>query len=262
MNKSSSLPSFKCKWPLEIKAEDFTVKIAKSAEDMQKAQKLRHKIFLEEGLGRTHDSGLEFDEYDDYADHLMIINNATDEAVGTYRLIHSSHSSRFYSQTEFTLDSFLKIDGAKLEMGRACTHMDFRNGRTMDLLWQGLSRYITLSQTRYLFGCSSVKSTDPTFMFSMIKSLAKNGQLKWDYEIHPLPEFDWPHSQKWFDEAQPLPGYSKELPPLLRSYLNAGSFVYGLPAYDKDFLCFDLLTILDLRQLNKKFQSRYNPGGA
>ncbi len=261
MSNSSSLPSFKAKWPLQIQAEDFTVKIAESAEDMIKAQKLRHKIFLEEGLGLTHDSGLDFDEYDNFADHLMILNNSTGEAVGTYRLIHSSHTSKFYSQTEFYLDPFLKIEGAKLEMGRACTHMDFRNGRTMDLLWQGLSRYITLSQTRYLFGCSSVKTTDPIFMFSMMKSLSKNEQLKWDHQIHPLPAFDWPESQKYFTDAEPLTGYTKALPPLLRSYLNAGSFVYGLPAYDKDFLCFDLLTILDLRQLNKKFQARYNPDG-
>ncbi len=254
------LPSdFKAKWNLQIEAEDFIVKIAETSEDMAKALKLRHKIFLEEGLGKTHDSGFDFDEYDEFADHLIIINKQTDEAVGTYRLIHSRHAPRFYSQGEFFLDEFLKVDAPKLEMGRACTHMEFRNGRTMDLLWQGLSRYITISQTRYLFGCSSVKTTDPTYMFSMMKSLSLNEQLKWDYNVHPVESFDWPQSRALFDRAEPMKGYTKELPPLLRSYLNAGSFVYGLPAYDKDFLCFDLLTILDLRQLNKKFQARYNP---
>lgn len=249
----------RAKWDVTIDAEDFLVKIATTNEDITKAQKLRHKIFLEEGLGKTHDSGLDFDDYDQLADHLMIINKETGEAVGTYRLIHSSNSSQFYSQSEFYLDDFLKIDGPKLEMGRACTHMDFRNGRTMDLLWQGLSRYISLSNTRFLFGCSSVKTTDAQQMFSLMKSLEQNEQLKWDFNIHPLPIFDWPNSRELFSKSQPLPGYSKELPPLLRSYLNAGSFVYGLPAYDKDFLCFDLLTILDLRNLNKKFKARYNP---
>jgi putative hemolysin len=255
----SDTPEFKSKWNLQIEAEDFLVKIAESSEDRTKAQKLRHLIFLEEGLGQTHDSGLDFDEFDNSADHLMIIDKKTNEAVGTYRLLHSSHTTKFYSQGEFYLDEFLKIEGPKLEMGRACTHMNYRNGRTMDLLWQGLSRYITLSQTRYLFGCSSVKTTDPAYMFSMMKGLAANEQLKWDFNIHPVPAFDWPHSRSLFESALPMKGHTKELPPLLRSYLNAGSFVYGLPAYDKDFLCFDLLTILDLRQLNKKFQSRYNP---
>ncbi len=253
-----STPYFKPKWNLAIEADDFVVKIADSLEDLEKAQKLRHKIFLEEGLGQVHETGLEFDAFDSIADHLMIIDRRSGDAVGTYRLIHSSEAPRFYSQSEFFLDEFLQIEGAKLEMGRACTHMDFRTGRTMDLLWQGLSLYISLSKTRYLFGCSSVKTTDGLYMFSMIKSLADKEQLKMDYNIYPLPEFRWPNAQAIFDTAPPLKGYTKELPPLLRSYLNAGSFVYGFPAYDKDFLCFDLFTILDLQRLNKKFQTRYN----
>jgi putative hemolysin len=251
-------PYFKAKWSLKIEADDFIVKTAESQEDIEKAQKLRHKIFLEEGLGQSHATGLDFDAFDSIADHLMIIDKKSGDAVGTYRLIHSSEAPKFYSQSEFYLDEFLQIDGAKLEMGRACTHMDFRNGRTMDLLWQGLSLYISLSKTRYLFGCSSVKTTDGLFMFSMIKSLSENQQLKWDFNVYPLAEFQWPNAQAIFNTAAPLKGYTKELPPLLRSYLNAGSFVYGLPAYDKDFLCFDLFTILDLQKLNKKFQARYN----
>jgi putative hemolysin len=258
MTRTSPL-EFKAKWTLKVEADDFIVKIAETAEDRTKAQRLRHLIFLEEGLGQTHDSGLDFDEFDSFADHLMIIDKKSTEVVGTYRLLHSSHAPKFYSQGEFYLDEFLKIDGPKLEMGRACTHMNFRNGRTMDLLWQGLSRYITLSQTRYLFGCSSVKTTDPVYMFSMMKGLSNHDQLKWDHNIHPVESFNWPQSRELFESAEPMKAHTKELPPLLRSYLNAGSNVYGLPAYDKDFSCFDLLTILDLRQLNKKFQARYNP---
>ena len=44
---------------------------------------------------------------------------------------------------------------------------------------------------------------------------------------------------------------------LLRSYLAAGAKVYGWPALDRDFACTDLLTILDWRQLNPRFQSRF-----
>lgn len=251
----------KAKFPLFIENDDFDIKIATTLEDIQKAQSLRHQVFLQEGLGITHETGLDFDDFDNIADHLMIIEKSTGKAVGTYRLISSQISQKFYSQGEFHLDQFLKIDGIKLEMGRACTHADYRNGRTMDLLWQGLSTYIALTKTRYLFGCSSFNTTDPTYMFSIIKSLHRDEKLKLSYDIHPVESFDWPGSNDLFLKAEPMNGYSKELPPLLRSYLNAGSFVYGLPAYDKDFLCFDLLTILDLNELNKKFQTRYEPAG-
>lgn len=250
---------YKAKFPFTIENDDFDIKIASTIEDIRKAQALRHLVFLEEGLGKSHETGLDFDDYDKIADHLMIIEKSSGKAVGTYRLITTLFSTQFYSQSEFKLDNFLKTEGTKLEMGRACTHPDYRNGRTMDLLWQGISKYIQLSKTRYLFGCSSFMTTDSKLMFAIMKSLEKDEKLKLDYSIHPQPDYYWPNSEAIFAEAEPIPGYTKLLPPLLRSYLNAGSFVYGLPAYDKDFLCFDLFTILDLRQLNKKFAARFGP---
>lgn len=253
------LNSHRCKYPFEIDTEDFLIKTAQTIEDIHNAQRLRHKIFLEEGLGKSHETGLDFDEYDAIADHLMIIDKKTNEAVGTYRLICSRFSEKFYSQSEFALDEFLKIDGTKLEMGRACTHSNYRNGRTMDLLWEGLSKYIMLCKTRFLFGCSSVDSTDNTYIFSLIKSLATHDKLKWDHNIHPINQYAVPNSQQLFDQAPAMPGYTKELPPLLRSYLHAGSFVYGMPAFDEPFACYDLLTILDLQALTKKFKERYLP---
>lgn len=253
------LNSHSCKFPFEIDADDFLIKTAQSTEDIKNAQRLRHQIFLEEGLGKSHETGLDFDDYDAIADHLMIIDKQTMNAVGTYRLICSKFSQTYYSQSEFHLDGFLQSEGTKLEMGRACTHSAFRNGRTMDLLWQGLSQYIMLCQTRYLFGCSSVDSTDPFYVFSLLKSLQQNEKLKFDFNIHPIKQYVVPNSDQQLLRAAPLPSHTKELPPLLRSYLHAGSFIYGMPAYDEPFQCFDLMTILDLQTLTKKFKERYLP---
>jgi putative hemolysin len=256
------LSAFKAKNPFTITNEDFVIRIAESPEDIRKTQKLRHDIFLEEWQGKRHETGLDYDEYDAIADHLMIIDRKNDELVGTYRVIHSSFSKIFYSQTEFHLDEFLNtVDGGKLEMGRGCTHADYRNGRTMDLLWQGLAKYITMTKTRYLFGCSSVTTSDPKVMFSMLKGIQNRDELKLDYNIHPVPKYTWPDDKKILEASAPMEGFSKQLPPLLRSYLNAGSFVYGMPAWDADFNCFDLFTILDLTALDKRFYARYAPEG-
>lgn len=254
----STNAEYQPKFTFQIETENFLIKVAETEKDIKKAQKLRHEIFLEEGLGRSHETGLDFDDYDQVADHLMIIDKRSNNAVGTYRLINSQFSNIFYSQNEFHLDDFLKTPGAKLEMGRACTHSQYRNGHTMDLLWQGLSKYITISKTRYLFGCSSVNTTNPKVMFSLLKSLHQKEQLKMQHSIYPIGKYKWPDDVNLFKKAEPLPGYVKELPPLLRSYLHAGSNVYGMPAFDEDFACFDLFTILDLTKLNKKFQARYN----
>ncbi len=257
----SSLEKFSPKIIFSIESDGFIIKTASSVEDLKLALRLRHKVFLEEGLNRTHETGLEFDSFDQKADHLMIINKATQQAVGTYRLIHSDFANVFYSQSEFILDDFLNLEGSKLEMGRACTDAEHRTGRTMDLLWQGLSRYIRESRTRFLFGCSSVKSTDPAFIFSIVRSLHEKGSINFDLNVTTTPDYTFPNAQKNFDEAAVDPGVLRTLPPLLRSYLHAGSQVYGFPALDVDFACADLLTILDLTKLNKKFAERYNPLG-
>ena len=50
---------------------------------------------------------------------------------------------------------------------------------------------------------------------------------------------------------------SIEIPPLLLSYLRAGSKVYGKPALDKDFGCIDFMTILNLKDLTRFYKKRY-----
>lgn len=257
---SIDLNLYKPHMPFTILTEDFMIKIAESPEDIRAAQKLRHDIFLEEWQGKVHETGLDFDDYDAIADHLMIVDRKNGLLVGTYRLICSTFSKKFYSQNEFHLDEFLEnAVGNKLEMGRACTHKDYRNGRTMDLLWQGLSQYIAMTHTRYLFGCSSVTTSDPNIMFPMLRAIYEKDQLKFEFNIKPEPEYEWENAEKLFEHALPLDGYAKQLPPLLRSYLHAGSFIYGMPAYDKDFSCFDLFTVLKLTTLNKRFYSRFEP---
>ncbi len=258
---AANLSKFSPKILFSMEADGFEIKTAKNVDDLKLALQLRHAVFLEEGLNRRHVTGMEFDTYDHRADHLMIINKEKGYAVGTYRLIHSDFSDIFYSQGEFLMDEFLNQEGSKLELGRACTHADYRTGRTMDLLWQGLSRYIRESNTRFLFGCSSVKSIDPEVIFSVIRSLDAKGNWSRDFNIEPTPNFQFKDPEKYIAEAEVDAKILRTLPPLLRSYLHAGSQVYGLPALDKDFACADLFTILDLNKLNKKFAERYNPLG-
>lgn len=257
----AALERFAPKIIFSLESDGFIIKTACNIEDLKLALKLRHDVFLEEGLNRVHETGLEFDSFDHRADHLMIIEKEKGFAVGTYRLIHSDFSQIFYSQGEFLLDDFLNLPGSKLELGRACTHADYRTGRTMDLLWQGLSQYIRQTQTRYLFGCSSVNSTDPAVVFSIVKSLDAKGSLNQDLNIEPTAKYTFKDAEQHFQKAEVDPKVIRILPPLLRSYLHAGSQVYGYPALDEDFACADLLTILDLTKLNKKFAERYQPLG-
>lgn len=154
------------------------------------------------------------------------------------------------------MDSFLKIPGIKLELGRACIHPTYRNGTVIDLLWKGIARYIQITNSRYLFGCSSVKMTDVGLVSEFNSYLKSNGFSVADYGIRPTKSFMMEgliEDKKYSDDIK------KYLPPLLRSYLQAGALVYGNPAYDKDFKCIDMLTILDTKNIKFSYAKRYFP---
>ncbi|MCJ8276118.1 MAG: hypothetical protein HRT44_12230, partial [Bdellovibrionales bacterium] len=120
-------------------------------------------------------------------------------------------------------------------------------------------RYISETGTRYLFGCSSIDSTDPKEVFKVVKSLEAKNNVSYEFKINPTDKYTFDQPESHLESAKPDPKILRSLPPLLRSYLHAGSKVHGFPALDEDFKCADLFTILDLRQLNKKFAERYNP---
>ncbi|NJL25918.1 MAG: GNAT family N-acetyltransferase [Calothrix sp. SM1_5_4] len=242
---------------VRYETEDFLVTTAGSGRDLLQALELRHEIFIEEWQGRREPSGLDVDEYDFRADHLIIIDKSASALVGTYRLLSSHFTHDFYSSSEFRLGRFLSGPEVKLEMGRACIRAGFRTGVTIDLLWRGLVQYILKTNTRFLFGCSSVRSTDAALVSSLYRTMAEEGRWSDEYAIRPTRDYEFPG---FAAEAASVLGAAERrewMPPLLRSYLNAGAKVYGAPALDREFECVDLLTILDWRALNPRFHARF-----
>lgn len=253
---------FKGKASIRYESEDFLVKTAESGPELLKVLQLRHDIFVKEWQGRKTYHGLDVDEYDFAGDHLMIIDKASGDVVGTYRLLCSKFTDRFYSQSEFNMSEFLIWPVVKLELGRACVHPLYRDGRIIDLLWKGLTRYIDEVEARYLFGCASLKSTDAKTIASVYKDLMKKEVWKDDFNIRATPKYSFKDFS--FELGEDLnPREVRDLmPPLLRSYLHAGAFVFGEPALDKQFACVDIFTVLDMNCLNPKFRQRFFQQGS
>lgn len=241
--------------------DDFLVTTARSGVELLKILELRHHVFIEEWQGRRAYHGLDVDNYDFSADHLMIVDKRINEVIGTYRLLSSHFTEDFYSSSEFHIEPFLRTPGVKLEMGRACVHPSHRDGNTIDLLWKGLTQYILRTNTEYLFGCSSIKSMDALLISRLYQTLNETGQWSDEHHIRPTNEYIFPGFQP-IGAAALTPSERREwLPPLLRSYLHAGALVLGWPALDREFACTDLLTVLDWKRLNPKFQSRFMAKG-
>ena len=260
------LRSFEAKIPLYIETKRYIVKTVASSYELEKVLKLRYKVFHNEFRKRKIPFGIDLDRFDFICDHLVIIDVATKELIGTYRIISSEFSQDFYSASEFDISEILAKEGIKLELGRACIHKDFRNGAVLSILWRGLMQYAAFAKADYLFGCASVKTTD-IFESCLLYHYFKQNNL-----FHP-------NIRTLTTEAYTMPGFTSSfefveincenfnegravelLPPLLRLYFRAGAKICGIPALDREFKCIDFLTVLKIDDLSDSYLRKYGAG--
>jgi putative hemolysin len=234
---------------MKIESSRYLIKTVDQFSELEEVFRLRSEIFSEEYGRNPPVSGLDVDRFDLTCDHLIIVCRKSNQIVGTYRVLCSSFTNHFYSETEFEMEEYLSAPGTKLELGRACITKEHRNGATLALLWKGIMQYASLSGARYLFGCSSVKLNSHSQAEHFKKVLESNGNTSADWNIQPKPQYQFVSTQ---DTAEEI-----EIPPLLRCYLKAGAKVYGFPAYDAEFNCSDFLTIIDLEQMSNAYEKRF-----
>ena len=249
-----------------VESPRYTLKTAENIRELQSIFKLRYDNFLSHtAFGQSSDlelEGVDIDRFDPQCDHIAIIDKEKGGAIcGTYRILCSRFHQRFYSEEEFDISRFLAIEGVKVELGRACVAQENRHGGVIDLLWKGIAKYIELSGAQYLFGCSSINTVDANTTKCITKFFQDGGHLSDEFGVVTVPPYV-------FDRGQGLPASTSStpltpleakglIPPLLRSYLNAGAKVHGPPALDKNFECIDYFTIIDLNQLSPSHQRRY-----
>lgn len=251
------MKNFRAHIPIMIEKKNFIVKTADSKEELYTALKLRHDVFLDELLKKRRRSGLDMDKFDKLCDHLIIIDKRINKMIGTYRLQSSLFTKKWYTATEFHMKHIKKLPGTKLELGRACVHPDNRNGVTIALLWEGITAYIEASDTNYLFGCSSIKTTDHIEISNIYHYLNQNGHLNHELQVRPKRKFQVPGMKRRLRTRPPEAIVTSVkmkdmIPSLLASYLKMGAQVYGSPALDRNFKCIDFLTLLDVSTMQKQ----------
>ncbi|MBY0517321.1 MAG: GNAT family N-acetyltransferase [Bacteriovoracaceae bacterium] len=250
----------KPKISFEYTVGQYIIKIAQTKKEWLSVLKLRFDVFFQEFSG-THPypftPPFDVDEHDFKCDHLIIIRKADHKVLATYRLRTSPDMDEsFYTRGEFDLTGFMKNDGNKMELGRACVDSEHRQGLVIRLLWRGLCEYAARSNARYMFGCSSLTRQEMSD-WSIIKSEAQSaGSLLPDEWAKPLPEF----SLETYPEIQQITHQPKvkETKPtsLLQMYLAAGSKIGPTPAYDGEMDCMDIFTVLDFNDLKSTFNRR------
>jgi putative hemolysin len=256
------LRQFKPKVLIFYENQRFIIKSVENANELEQALNLRYEVFYKEVLNKRAILQIDVDGFDLICDHLIIIDKKSGMVIGTYRFLSSTYSRVFYSETEFFIDNLKKANGNKLELGRACVHKDYRSGIVIALLWKGISEYMKKVDARYLFGCSSVNTTDIFEIALVYKYLMELYFSSEDLRVYPNEKYKLKQFHLYLNAIGDISSHrdtiEELIPALLKGYLKAGSKVCGEPAFDSKFRCADFFTILDLEQMNKLHEKKYN----
>jgi putative hemolysin len=234
-------------------AASLSVALATSAEEIAEAQRLRFQVFSEEmGAQIKSSNGLDVDGFDAFCDHLLVRDDATQQVVGTYRILNPMQAmlaGGYYSAGEFDLSRLSPLADRTVEVGRACVHADYRTGGTITLLWAGLAKYMMARQYEYMIGCGSLSMHDGGHMAASLFS-----RLREEY-LSPAEYRVFPHNPLPIDALdQSLP---VTCPPLIRGYLRLGAYICGEPAWDSTFNTADMLVLLPFSRMNPKYAAHF-----
>lgn len=260
----TGLSKWKSKADLNIVIGPYRLQLAQTRLQVLECFRLRFEVFCREMAGQTRKTGLDFDRYDNFCDHLIIVHEPTQKIVGTYRLNFSETSDFFYTESEFGIAGWIaRQKNPFLELGRACIHGDHRRGSVIGLLWRGIAEYMKLMGAEKLIGCSSVKVTDPRSSALLFKYFEMTGALGGEV-FHPHEKYLMPELGFWLQvfaaglNENQLREAEELVPSLLKSYLKAGAKVMSYPAYDREFRCIDFMTVLNRGDLDQKLVRRFN----
>ncbi|MDO8931970.1 MAG: GNAT family N-acyltransferase [Rhodocyclaceae bacterium] len=230
------------------------VALAENESEILAAQKLRWRVFADEMGARlpSRTAGVDRDLYDPYCDHLVVRDEDCGRIVGTYRILSPEGAAAvgsYYSETEFDLTRFAHLRPRMVELGRSCIDADYRTGATIALLWSGLARYMQERGHEYLIGCASIGMRDGGHNAAGIYAHLTDAQLA------PPGYRVFPRCPLPLDRISP--SANPEVPPLLKGYLRAGSWICGEPAWDPDFNTADLLIMMPMSRVDARYSRHF-----
>ncbi|KDU95051.1 hemolysin-like protein [Komagataeibacter rhaeticus AF1] len=251
----------------ELRGGNLGVRIAATDEERDAAQALRYRVFYEE-MGARPDSRTarlrrDVDEFDDYADHLLVIDHAISSGargvVGTYRLMQGDAArklGKFYTSSEYDISPLTEFPCRLLEVGRSCVDRNYRGRAAMQLLWRGIASYIFLHRIDVLFGCASLPGTNPDALSDELTYLYHNHLAPPALRVRALPErrVEMLRSDpQLLDHRRSL----ARLPPLIKGYLRLGGYVGDGAVIDEQFNTTDVAVLVKSELLADKYYRHY-----
>jgi putative hemolysin len=114
------------------------VKVAESSRERKAALKLRKEVIAGElPAGASALLDADEDEFDEHCRHLVVIDLANGEIVGTHRVLHANSASllgRYISEAAFNLTGLQDVRSSLIEVGRSCVHPNYSTASVFRLL--------------------------------------------------------------------------------------------------------------------------------
>jgi L-ornithine Nalpha-acyltransferase len=256
--------------PVLARSGALEARLAATGREVRRAQRLRYRIFFEEG-GAIPDPARRLTRrdlcpFDAVSDHLLVVDRAapgrdgSPKVVGVYRLLRQEAAERnfgFYSSAEFDVGELVaRRAGMRfLEVGRACVAQSHRGGRVLELLWRGLWAYARHHAMDAMIGCASLPGADPAAHGPAVRWLAANGDPAW--RVRPRPD----RAGALRDEPSGPPASTRALirtlPPLVKGYWRLGATFSPVPAVDPGFGATDLFVVLPLRDIEPRYLEHF-----
>jgi putative hemolysin len=252
------------------------VRLAQTAAEVRQAQKLRYRVFYQEGPAIANPGRLfarrDVDAYDAICDHLLVLDHAARDGqnanrpavVGTYRLLRQPMAEEygdFYSAGEFDIGGLIARHGDLqfLELGRSCVLAPYRNKRTVELLWHGIAGYLRQNRTDVMFGCASLDGTDPKQLAMPLSFLHHYARAPEAWRARARPE-RYVEMTRISKEAIDPKEALRALPPLIKGYLRLGAYIGDGAVVDHEFGTTDVLIVLPVSAIKKRYVEHFEAG--
>ncbi len=231
---------------------------AKHQDEVRAAQKLRFDVFVGEMGARlnTPVPGHDVDLFDNFCEHLLVRDQATQQVIGTYRVLTPVQAKRVgstYSDIEFDLTRLRMLRARMVELGRSCVHPEHRHGGVIMALWGALAEFMTRNQLDTMIGCASIPMLHNGVVSGDVAASIWR-QLKATHlapiDFHVRPRLPLPVDR--LDNTLAV-----EAPALIKGYLRLGAKVLGAPAWDPDFNTADLPMLMRIADLPSRYRKHF-----
>jgi L-ornithine Nalpha-acyltransferase len=250
------------------------VRLARSAREVRLAQALRYRVFYREMQAQAGAAGKlwrrDIDGFDSICDHLLVIDHDPDPGlfrrarakrkptvVGTYRLLRQEIADQFggfYTAGEYEIDDLVERHRPKrfLELGRSCVLKEYRNKRTVELLWAGCWEYVQHHAIDVMIGCASLEGTEPRKLALPLSFLHHHAVPPPEWRVRALPSRYVPMNRMSAESVDTRSALSL-LPPLIKGYLRLGAYIGEGAVVDHQFGTTDVCIVLPVSAINPRY---------